>query len=191
MQQAAFVTEQRRLWAGRMTEAELANEKSVVVALLRQWLKAGEFELLAKAVFLFGDKLSSAFSAEGELAMRKVGFAEYLRHVDERQLPSDAEFFRKLNQHALSSSLLSQEDAAVYRSLREEFGSAGVARLVESLPPRCGALLFALVPTDCQHDVVRLMSPELRKQVLRDDQLEATLLPRPDHVRRRTCSDHG
>jgi hypothetical protein len=164
-EEAAFVTEQRRLWAGRMTEEELKKEKGVVVELLRQWLKAGEFGLLAKAIFLFGDKLSSAFSSEGELAVRKVGFAEYLRHVDEQQLPSDAEFFRKLNHHAISASLLSQADAESYRSLREEFGSSGIAHLIESLTPRHGALLFALVPTDFQHEVARTLSPELQLRV--------------------------
>jgi hypothetical protein len=164
-EEAAFVAEQRRLWAGRMTEEELAKEKGVVVQLLRQWLRAGEFELLAKAIFLFGDKLSSAFSSEGELAVRKVGFAEYLRHVDEQQLPSDAEFFRKLNHHAISASLLSQADAESYRSLREEFGSSGIAHLIESLTPRHGALLFALVPTDFQHEVARTLSPELQMKV--------------------------
>jgi hypothetical protein len=164
-EEAAFVAEQRRLWAGRMTEAELTKEKGVVVELLRQWLKAGEFELLAKAIFLFGDKLSSAFSSEGELAVRKVGFAEYLRHVEERQLPSDAEFFRKINHHAISASLLSQADAESYRSIREEFGSGGIAHLIESLTPRHGALLFALVPPDFQHEVARTLSPELQVKV--------------------------
>ncbi|MBN1205366.1 MAG: hypothetical protein JXB05_10625 [Myxococcaceae bacterium] len=162
---AAFVTEQRRLWAGRMTEEELTKEKGVVVELLRQWLKAGEFELLAKAIFLFGDRLSSAFSSEGELAVRKVGFAEYLRHVDEQQLPADAEFFRKLNHHAISASLLSQADAESYRSIREEFGSSGIAHLIESLTPRHGALLFALVPADFQHEVARTLSPELQMKI--------------------------
>ncbi|WP_224243873.1 hypothetical protein [Hyalangium gracile] len=162
---AAFVAEQRRLWAGRMSEAELAKEQSVAVALLRQWMKAGEFELLAKAIFLFGDKLSAAFSSEGELAMRKVGFAEYLRHVDEQQLPSDTEFFRKLNHHAISASLLSQADAESFRSIREEFGSGGIAHLIESLTPRHAALLFALAPADSQHEVARTLSPELQRRI--------------------------
>jgi hypothetical protein len=164
-EEVAFVTEQRRLWAGRMTEAELTREKSVVVALLRQWLKAGEFELLAKAIFIFGDRLSSAFSSEGELAVRKVGFAEYLRHVDEQQLPSDAEFFRKLNHHAIRAAVLSQADAESYRSIREEFGSSGIAHLIASLTPHHGALLFALVPTDFQHEVARTLSPELQMKL--------------------------
>lgn len=162
---AAFVAEQRRLWAGRMTEDELANEKSVAVALLRQWLKAGEFELLAKAIFLFGDKLSAAFSSEGELAMRKVGFAEYLRHADEQQLPSEVEFFRKLNHHAIGASLLSHADAESYRSIREEFGTGGIAHLIESLTPRHAALLFALAPADSQHEVARTLPPELQMRI--------------------------
>lgn len=161
----AFVAAQQQLWTDRIAQAELAKDESVVVELLREWLKVGEFELLAKAIFVFGDRLSLAFSSDGELAVRKMEFAEFLRNVDEKSLPSDAEFFRKLNHHAISSSLLAQDDVEVYRSLREEFGSAGVLRLVESLPPRPGALLFALVPTDCQQDVARLMSPELRVEV--------------------------
>lgn len=172
---AGFVQGQRQLWSDRIAQAELAKDESVVVDLLREWLKAGEFELLAKAIFVFGDRLSLAFSSDGELAVRKVEFADYLRQVDENRLPSDAEFFRKLNHHAISSSLLAQEDAGVYRSLREELGASGVLHLVESLPPRHGALLFALAPADCQHDVARLMSPELRlefaEQLLRSNRI--------------------
>lgn len=162
---AAFVTAQHQVWADRIAQAELTRDESVVVDLVRHWLKAGEFELLAKAIFVFGDRLSLAFSSDGELAVRKVEFAEYLRDLDEKQLPSDSDFFRKLNQHAISSSLLSQADAEVYRSLREEFGATGVARLIESLPPRPGALLFAFVPTDTQHEVARIMAPEVCVEV--------------------------
>jgi hypothetical protein len=53
----------------------------------------------------------------------------------------------------------------VYRSLREEFGSSGIAKLVASLPPRQGALLYALVPTDYQLEVARVLSPDMRQQV--------------------------
>jgi hypothetical protein len=163
--ETAFVTAQQRLWTERLAQAELAKDESVVVELLRDWLKAGEFELLAKAIFVFGDRLSLAFTSDGELAVRKVEFAGYLKTVDEKALLSDAEFFRLLNQHAISSTLLAQADAEVYRSLREEFGSSGVANLIESLSPRHGALLFGHVPTDCQQDVARIMSPELRARV--------------------------
>jgi hypothetical protein len=163
--ETAFVTAQQQLWNDRIAQAELAKDESVVVELLRDWLKAGEFELLAKAIFVFGDRLSLAFTSDGELAVRKVEFAGYLKTVDEKALLSDAAFFRLLNQHAISSTLMAQADAEVYRSLREEFGSTGVAHLIESLSPRHGALLFGHVPTDCQQDVARIMSPELRVQV--------------------------
>lgn len=160
-----FVRDQQQLWTDRIAQAELAKDESIVVELLRQWLKAGEFELLAKAIFVFGDRLSLAFSNDGQLAVRKVEFADFLKTLDEKTLLSDAEFFRVLNHHAISSSLLSQDDVEVYRSLREEFGSSGVLRLVESLPPRHGALLFALIPGDTQVDVARIMAPELRVEV--------------------------
>lgn len=167
-----FVNQQRQLWGDRIAQAELAKDESMVEELLREWLKAGDFPLLAKAIFVFGDKLSRAFSSDGQLAVRKAEFAEFLKALDEKNLPSDEEFFKKLNHHAISSSLLSQDDVQVYRSLREEFGSAGVLRLCESLPPRHGALLFGLVPTEIQHDVARMMSDEMRVEVA--DQLLVT-----------------
>ncbi len=161
----AFVAEQQRVWSQRVSEADLGKDEGGVVELLRAWLGAREYDLLAKAILVFGDRLSLAFSSDGEYAVRKVEFADYLRNLDESRLPSDAEFFKKLNQHAIASSLLAQADAEIYRSLREEFGSAGVANLVEQLPPRNGALLFAVVPADCQLDVARILSRERRLQV--------------------------
>lgn len=162
---AHFAREQQELWNRRIGEAELGEAGNAVVELLRDWLRAGELELLAKAIFLFGDRLTQAFSSDGELAVRKAELAELVRTVDERSLPSDAEFFRKLNQQAVSSSLLAQKDAGVYRSLREELGPPGALSLIESLPPRQGALLFALVPSEMQHELSGLMSPEVRVEV--------------------------
>jgi hypothetical protein len=159
------VAAQMSAWNERIAGERLEKEQSVVNDLLREWLKSGEFALLAKAIFVFNDRLPLAFPSDGELAKRKIEFADYIRTVDEQRLPSDAEFFRTLNQHAISSSLLSQSDAEVYRSLREEFGSMGVARLIEMLPGRQGALLFALVPVDCQQEVARVLTLELRRNV--------------------------
>ena len=109
--------------------------------------------------------LTLGFASDSELAVRKVEFAEHLRALDPQRLPSDAEFFRTLNQHAISSSLLAQSDAAIYRSLRDELGTAGVAQLIERLPPRHGALLFALAPGDCQDQVARVLPRERRLQI--------------------------
>jgi hypothetical protein len=154
-----FVSAQGKLWADRIAEAELAKDESVVVDLLREWLKAGEFRMLAKAILVFGDRLSLAFPSDGELAVRKVELAEYLKNLDQRQLPSDAEFFHALNRHAISSSLLAQSDAEVYRSLREEFGATGLVSIIEGLPARHGALLFSLAPPDVQQEVARQLAP--------------------------------
>ncbi len=176
-QSTSYVIEQQQLWRDRIAHAELAKDESVVVELLRQWLRAGEFALLAKAIFVFGDRLSLAFPSTGELAVRKVEFAEYLRSLDEAALPSDADFFKKLNHHAISASLLAQSDAEIYRSIREEFGSAGVRHLIERLSPRHGALLFALVRTDFQHEVARSLSNEVRHQVARQLLLSNRISP--------------
>ena len=46
----AFVAAQQQLWTDRIAQAELAKDESVVVELLREWLKVGEFELLALLV---------------------------------------------------------------------------------------------------------------------------------------------
>ncbi len=161
-EELAFLAEQRKQWNERIAQAQLADDEGGVVDLMREWLKGREFDLLAKAIFVFGDRLSLAFPSDGELAVRKVEFAEYLRNLDEKKLPKDADFFRTLNHHVISSSLLSQSDAESYRSLREEFGSSGIAHLVEALPARHGALLFGLVTPDCQDEVARLLSPALR-----------------------------
>jgi hypothetical protein len=162
---ATFVAEQRQLWSDRIARAEPAKEGDLVGSLARRWLEAGEFDHLAKAILLFGDRLSPAFTSEGDLAMRKVELAEHLRTLDPQRLPSDEEFFRTVEPHAISSALLSQTDAAIYRSLREELGTAGVAQLIERLPPRHGALLFALAPRDYQSQVARTLPRELRLRV--------------------------
>jgi hypothetical protein len=162
---AAFVAEQRQLWSERIARAEPAKADDLVGALARRWLEAGEFDLLAKAILLFGDRLSLAFTSDGDLALRKVELAEHLRTLDQDRLPSDEAFFRTLEPHAISSALLSQSDAAIYRSLREELGTAGVAQLIERLPPRHGALLFALAPRDTQSQIARTLPRDLRLRV--------------------------
>lgn len=161
-EQAAAVAEQRRRWTERVAKAELTEEGDAVVELLREWLKAGELGLLAKAILVFGDRLAVAFPSDGELAERKVELADFLKGLDEARLPSDADFFKTLSQHVVSASLLAQSDADTFRSLRDELGSAGLAQLMGQLPVRHGALLFALVPAELQDEVGRTLPPELR-----------------------------
>ena len=159
---ADFINKEKQLWRDRIAEAQLTADKGIFVELLRHWLHAGDFNLLAKAVHVFGDPLTLAFPSNGEFAVRKVQFAEYLRTLDEKKLPSDAEFFRKLSHQAIASSLLCQTDAKMYRSIREEIGSTGIAELVEKLPERYGAILFALVQPEGQREVARILSQKMR-----------------------------
>jgi hypothetical protein len=76
--EAKFVSAQEKVWAERIAQAGLAKDGSAVGELLRDWLKAGEYRMLAKAILVFGDRLSLAFPSDGELAARKIALAEYL-----------------------------------------------------------------------------------------------------------------
>lgn len=162
-----FVEEQRQLWRARIDQAELGKDGGGLLQLLRDWLRAREYGLLAKAIFVFGDRLSAALPSDGELAARKVEFAEYLKGLDEATLPPDAEFFRTLHHHTVSSALLAQSDAETYRSIGQEFGAGGVASLMARLGGRPGALLFALVPTELQREVARGLKRETIVEVAR------------------------
>lgn len=159
---AAFVTEQQNAWARRIAEAPLEKDDALVGHLMREWLRQGEFSLLAKATVLFGDRVSLAFQRDATLAPQKSELASYLKNLDVGTLPTDAQFFRLLNQNAVAASLLAQPDTEVYRSLHDEFGSAALVQLIEKLPARQGALLFALAPLDRQDEVARLLPYPLK-----------------------------
>jgi hypothetical protein len=158
---ADFVRSQEELWTGRLSSASTDSDQ-IMADLLQEWLRAGNFPMLARALLVFGDRVASALATDADLAMKKLEFAAYFRDVDEAELPSRTEFFRRLNQHAMASALLAQDDVKPYRTLREDFGSSGVVDLMEQLPPRGAALLFALMPRDSQSDVARLMPAALR-----------------------------
>jgi hypothetical protein len=178
-EESSFAEQQERLWRERM--ASVDNNNGPIVELLREWLKVGDFPMLARAVFIFGDGLAKSFSTEADLALKKIEFAEYFRTVDESTLPSRSEFFRRLNQHAMSSLLMSQADVQLYRSLREDFGSGGVLALMQALPRRFSALLFALVPRETQFDVARLMPTSLQTAVA-EQLLASTRISREESV---------
>lgn len=183
---ASFAEQQERQWRERMTGVE--NNNGPIAELLREWLKIGDFPMLARAVFIFGDGLAKSFSTEPDLALKKIEFAEYFRDVEESALPSRSEFFRRLNQHAMSSLLMSQSDVQLYRSLREDFGSGGVLALMQSLPRRFSALLFALVPRDTQHDVARLMPTNMQTAVV-EQLLASTRISREESAYIFSCID--
>jgi hypothetical protein len=157
-----FLKAQESLWSSRLSDSAMDSDR-IMADLLQEWLRAGNFPMLARALLVFGDRVSSALVTDPDLAMKKLEFAAYFRDVDESTLPSRSEFFRRLNQHSMASSLLSQADVKPYRMLREEFGSSGIVDLMEQLPARSAALLFALLPRDSQSDVARLMPQPLRR----------------------------
>lgn len=164
-EEEAFAAEQEQLWQKRL-ERLGPDEDDVVARVLREWLRRGEYPMLARALLAFGDKASKAFEDAPELALRKVEFANYFRDVDEAELPSRASFFRDLNQQAMASVLLSQDDVELYRSLREDFGPSGIVELLRELEPRYGALLFALLDLDQQQEVALLLNEPLRRSLV-------------------------
>lgn len=168
LEEDPYITTQRTKWAERIAAAQLDKESDVLGDLLRDWLEAGQFAMLAKAVLQFSEQLTEAFPADEALAMRKLEFVEYLQGLDESTLPSEEEFFRKLNHHAISSSLLAQSDTEIYRSLREDFGPAGVVDIINNTPPRFGALFFALSTPESRLEVAGLLRPETRVAVARE-----------------------
>lgn len=170
-EEESYSEQQQKIWMKRLGSQSASND-ALVVELLRDWLQSGDFPMLARAVMTFGDQLSTSFSSDGSQALKKLEFADYFRQVDEQKLPSKAEFFRRLNQSAMASLLSSQSDVRLFRSLREDFGSSGIVNLMQELPTRYAALLFALVPRDTQLDVGRLMPGQLRVKVA--DQLFAS-----------------
>ena len=150
----AWVLQQEAVWETRLEEGAKARTQT----LIRELLSSGDLPLLAKAVLRF-EGFTDSFPSGSDVATTKLEFADYLRSVDEASLPADPEFFERLNRAALSAALQSQGDAAVLRSLREDFGAAGLVRLMGTLPARAGALLFALAPSGDQQEMARLLSP--------------------------------
>lgn len=144
-------------WAERLAAVDPAQPDPELQALVRALLRAGEIPLLAKAVLRFPETFPAVFPRGGDVATAKLALADYLKTADLAELPSDTEFFAALDRHALAATLATQSDAEMVRNLREDFGSAGLAGLIGQLPPRRGALLFALAPVEAQHEMVRLL----------------------------------
>ncbi|MFT4623602.1 MAG: hypothetical protein ACI8PZ_002258 [Myxococcota bacterium] len=172
----AFVAAQHAAWSERLAAMDPTAPDLEVQALVRELLRAGELPLLAKAMLRFPDTLPKAFPAGGDVASEKLALAEYLKSADLDELPDDAAFFRALNRHALAASVASQADAQIVRSLREDFGAAGLAELVEQLPPRPAALVYALAPAGTRFEMLRLVGPgrlaQLAEMLLRSDRMD-------------------
>jgi hypothetical protein len=171
-----FVALQHAAWLARLGSMDPQSPDPELQALIRELLRAGELPLLAKAVLRFPSSIPAAFPSGGEVASAKLELAAYLKTVDVDALPSDADFFRQLNHHALSAVVASQHDAKIVRSLREDFGAEGLVTLIGSLSARCGGLLFALASAEEQHEMVRLLSAQqtaqMSEQLLRSNRMD-------------------
>jgi hypothetical protein len=173
---ARFVAGEQARWEARLARVDEGHEDLALQALVRDRLRAGDLPLLAKAVLTFPDRFPAAFPAGGDVAPAKLALSEYLQDVDEQGLPGDLEFYRALHRHAVAAALTVQADAEVVRSLRDDFGAAGLAERMRGLHPRLGALIFTLAPRASQHELVRLLPAELRTAMaawlLRSDRLD-------------------
>jgi len=172
--EAAFVAEAHARWSERLAALDHEAPDPALQALVRELLQSGDRALLAKAALTF-PRLTEAFPDGGELAEAKLELAAWLKSVDPADLPSDAAFYRALDQHALSAAVAAQGDARIVRSLHEDFGAAGLASLITQLPARLGALLYALAPADQQHEILRLLLPaqlrDLAEMLLRSNRM--------------------
>ncbi|MCB9746630.1 MAG: hypothetical protein H6739_15720 [Alphaproteobacteria bacterium] len=165
---------QAAAWTERLESLDPAAPDPELAALVRELLRARALPLLAKAVLRF-PLLPTAFPTGPDVASAKVELADYLKTVDLDALPSDAELFAALDRHALVAALVTQPDARVVRSIREDFGPGGLAALIQAMPARLGALLFALAPPATRLEVVRLLTPAqvaaMAEQLLRSNRL--------------------
>ncbi len=172
----AFVAAQEASWKSTLEAMDPEHPDPELQALVRERLRAGDLRLLAKAVLRFPDHFPTVFPNDGETATAKLELAELLQTVRDDALPGDVEFFTSLQRHALAATLSSQPDARIVRSLREDFGAAGLVELIGTLPARIGALLFALSPPVEQHEMVRLLAPPraagLCRQLLRSNRMD-------------------
>ncbi len=172
---ARYATEQRAFWDDRLEQLDRDAPDPELQALIRELLRSGDQPLLAKAVLTWPDRFPALFPAGGEVASAKLELAAYLKSVHPDALPSDAEFYRALNRHALAASVSSQADARIVRSLREDFGASGLATLIGRLPARPAGLVFALAPTDEQQEAVQMLAPqqvaEMAQMLLRSNRM--------------------
>ncbi len=162
-------------WRLRLQVMDPLRPDPELQAMLRDLLRAGQLPLLAKAVLTF-PTLPKVFPSGGDIASSKLALGEYLKTADLAALPSDAELLEALNRHASAAALTSQRDADVVRSLREEFGSGGLVALIDEVPARAGALLFALAPSELHQELVHLLSPiqmtEMAEQLLLSNRMD-------------------
>ncbi len=174
--EAAHIAQERARWEERLARLDAGQPDPALETLVRERLRAGDLPLLAKAMLSFPAHFPAAFPTGGDVAPAKLALAKFLQDADAEALPDDASFFRQLHQHALAAALATQSDAEVVRSLREDYGAAGLAARIGTLHPRLGALLFTLAPPAVQHELLRLLPAPKRaamaRELLRSNRLD-------------------
>lgn len=151
----AIVAAQIEAWRLRL---DTDPPDPAIQALIRERLRADDIPFLAKAVMVFPDRFPGAFPSGGDVATAKLKLADFIASSDQEHVLSDVDFFEALERYAVAAALATQTDAEIVRLLREDFGAAGLADLIGTLPPRLGAVLFSLAPPASRHDLVRLLS---------------------------------
>jgi hypothetical protein len=155
--QGVYATEQAAQWKERMSK-----DPAILEDVAAQWLKDGEFSLLAKASLIFDIEQVSFLPKGLEWAPEKLIFSNYLKNLDFTQLPSDFEFYKTLHQHVVAAAIVGDSELESYSRLREEFGAVGIAQLVEKMPTNLAALLFAIAPSDALPETALLLAPQVR-----------------------------
>jgi hypothetical protein len=161
-------------WTARVAAAGEGADPEVRGA-VRELLRDGDLPTLAKALLTFPSSFAASFPAGGDVAAAKLALAELVKSVDPATLPADDAFWRTWSRAARAAAIANQDDARLLRSLREDFGAPGLASLLGRLPPRPGALLFALAPDDDRAEVVRLLGPQasgLAAPLLRSERMD-------------------
>ncbi len=153
------VTQQRVTWLLRLQALDPDGIDPVVQALLRARLRAGDVPFLARAMLTFPDHLPRMMPSGGDVAETKLRVARFIEQADASQLPDEATFFAALDRHVAAAAISSQADAEVVRSLREDYGTAGVCALMEKLGPRMAGLVFALAPPLTRAESAQRLSP--------------------------------
>lgn len=151
---AARLAAQRQAWRDRLAQDDVAADRALQV-LVADLLRTGERRMLAKAVIVFPEAFPNAFPQGGAFASAKFELAEYIKHADPATLPSDQELFDTLDRYAMSAALTAHPDTELIRSLHDDFGTAALVDTVRRLPPRFGALLFAVAPEPMQREAAR------------------------------------
>lgn len=149
-----WVSEQKATWQERLDRKDDPMLRTLVTDLLR-----GEDRALLVQALLHFPGLAGSFPSGGDVATDKLELAALIRSAEMNEA-DDAAFFERLNRHALSAELGAQSDADTLRSLKQDFGAAGLAELIARVPPRIGGLLFALAPLSTQLETSRLLVPK-------------------------------